>query len=302
MMKRLGLALAFVLCSGPLQAQVLERAQTAPKTSAAPTTELEPQGRPQSSLHADRADVVPWMIDPAHSHIGFVARHLGFSKTRGVFAKFSASVLADPETAKLSSVEAIVETASVDTGIDRRDRHLRSDDFLNAEKFPQLKLVTKRIKWRGRRFTADVELTIRDVSKPVTFKGELLGLHKVDFGQGEQLRAGYEATATIDRKDFGLSWNMVTEGLAVVADAVQIELAAELSYSPGPNMSAARPPEATTATALAAKPKALRPLPSAGPRVPEPHAPAAPLAPQAPAIGAPNQPTAPSIQLPTAAR
>jgi polyisoprenoid-binding protein YceI len=248
---------------------------------------------------------VEWTLDASHSSIGFVARHLGFSKASGQFKKFAAVVKADPKTAKLSSLEATAETASIDTGIEKRDAHLRSDDFLNAEKFPQLKLVTKSIKWNGNKFTAQVDLTIRDVTKTVPFKGELLGVHQVNFGQGPQMRAGYEASATINRKDFGLKWSMVTEGLSVVADPVQIELAAELSYTPPATTAAAATPAPAAATAAAAKVEttttaaqaAAAKLP-ASPAAAHAAAPAAPTAPKAPT--APAAPAAPKVAPPTA--
>jgi polyisoprenoid-binding protein YceI len=228
-------ALSLLLCTGPVQAQSQPAASpkpaaAAPKPNAAPaqpaTAASAPAGaaekqptptkdKPAPAANSDKN--VEWALDASHSQIGFVARHLGFSKTNGHFNKYDAVVRADPKSAKLASLEATVDAASIDTGIDKRDKHLRSEDFLNTDKFPQLKLTSKSFKWNGNKFTAVVDLTIRDVTKPVTFKGELLGVHKVNFGQGEQLRAGYEASATINRKDFGLTWNMVTEGLSVVA-------------------------------------------------------------------------------------
>jgi polyisoprenoid-binding protein YceI len=191
---------------------------------------------------------VEWTVDPTHSQIGFVAKHLGFTKVNGQFKKFTASAHGDPKTAKLTALEATADTGSIDTGNEKRDKHLKGEDFFNADKFPQLKLVAKSFKWNGNKFTATVDLTIRDVTKPVTFKGELLGVHKVNFGQGEQLRAGYEGSATINRKDFGLTWSMVTEGIAVVADPVQIELAAELSYVPPPSAASTSAPTTPTAS------------------------------------------------------
>jgi polyisoprenoid-binding protein YceI len=229
-------------------------------SAAAPGTAAKTTPAAQASAANPNDKSVDWTLDPAHSQIGFTARHLGFSKANGHFKKFSAVIKGDPKTAKLSSLEATADTASIDTGIEKRDTHLRSDDFFNAEKYPQLKLVTRSIKWNGSKFTANVDLTIRDVTKSVPFKGELLGVHNVNFGQGEQLRAGYEATATINRKDFGLKWNMVTEGLSVVADPIEIELAAEISYPP------------TAPTAAATTPASKSPSASAAPTNPQPSA------------------------------
>jgi polyisoprenoid-binding protein YceI len=159
-------------------------------------------------------------------------------------------VRADPKTGKISALDAAVETASVDTGIEKRDTHLKSDDFFAAEKFPQMRLKLKSIKWSGNKFTAKVDLTIRDVTKEVPFKGELLGVHMVNFGQGPQDRAGYEATSTISRKEFGLKYSAITEGLSVVGDEVTLDLDTEIVYTPP-----AAPAATTTAAAAPAPAK-----------------------------------------------
>lgn len=180
------------------------------------------------------AQATTWNLDAAHSRVAFTARHLGFAKVHGQFRKFAATIQADAKTGKITALDATAETASVDTGIEKRDKHLRTDDFFNAEKYPQLKLKLKSIKWNGNKFTAKVDLTMRDVTKEVTFTGEHFGTHTVDFGEGKHLRAGYEATATINRRDFGLKFNAVSEGLSVVGDEITIELALEMSHTPKP--------------------------------------------------------------------
>jgi polyisoprenoid-binding protein YceI len=177
---------------------------------------------------------VEWTLDAAHSRVAFVARHLGFSKVEGQFKKFAATVTADSKSGKITALEATADTASVDTGIEKRDTHLKSDDFFNAAQYPQLKIVMKKITWAGNKFTATADLTIRDVTKPVTFKGEFLGTHVVNFGQGPTQRAGYEATAKISRKDFGLKYSAITEGIAIVGDEIEIKLQAEIGYTAPP--------------------------------------------------------------------
>ncbi len=179
-----------------------------------------------------KAQAVDWNVDPNHSHIGFSARHLGFSKVEGQFRKYAAQITADAKTGKITALTATAETASVDTDNEKRDAHLRTDDFFNAEKFPQLKLKLKSIKWRGDKFTAKADLTMRDVTKEVVFAGELLGVHEVDFGQGKHMRAAYEATTKVNRKDFGLKFGGVAEGLSIVGDEVQLNLSIEISYKP----------------------------------------------------------------------
>jgi polyisoprenoid-binding protein YceI len=175
---------------------------------------------------------VDWVLDAGHSRIAFVTKHLGFSKVEGQFKKFSATIKADSKTGKISALEATVDTASVDTGIEKRDAHLRADDFFNSAQYPQMKIVLKQINWAGNKFTAKADLTIRDVTKTVTFKGELLGSSTVNFGQGPTQRAGYEASTKINRKEFGLKYAAVTEGLSIVGDEVEIKLQAEIGYTP----------------------------------------------------------------------
>ena len=178
------------------------------------------------------AQPTPWTLDKNHSHIGFTARHLGFAKVRGEFKKFDTTVTADKKTAKITALEATVDANSVSTDNEKRDNHLRGDDFFAASKYGTIKLLLKSISWNGNAFTAVVALTIRNTTKDVVFKGELLGVQTVNFGQGAHRRAAYEATATINRKNFGLSFNGLAEGTALVSDDVEINLEAEFS-APG---------------------------------------------------------------------
>lgn len=179
------------------------------------------------------AQPVSWNLDMNHTTVGFTARHLGFSKVHGKFKTFTGKVTADAKTGHLVSFEATIEAKSIDTGVDKRDNHLRSDDFFAADKFPQVTVKSKSMKWSGTKFTGVATITIRGNTKDVPFKGELLGVETVNFGQGAHLRAGYEATATINRKEFGLHFAGLAEGLSIVADEVQIEITAETSHTPG---------------------------------------------------------------------
>lgn len=174
------------------------------------------------------AEPVEWQLDKAHTKVGFVATHLGFSKVDGHFNKFDAKIKADDKTGKITSLEATAYTDSVDTGIAKRDGHLKSNDFFLAKKYPKLTLTTRSIKWRGDSFTAKASLTLRGVTQPVTLKGKLLGKGRANLGAGDQIHAGYEAKTTISRKKFGLKFSKVSEGLAVVGDEVEIVLNAEI--------------------------------------------------------------------------
>jgi len=178
---------------------------------------------------SSRAEPVQWNVDPSHSEVGFVARHLAFAKVRGELKTFSAQIVADDKTGKIEKLSAEADTASIDTGVKKRDDHLRSDDFFNAAKYPKLKLELKSIKWKGKKFDAVVALTIRDITKDVKLSGELLGIKTVNFGQGPHLRAAYEAEATINRKEFGLNFAGLAEGIAIVGDEVEIHLQLEMS-------------------------------------------------------------------------
>jgi polyisoprenoid-binding protein YceI len=183
-----------------------------------------------TTASAASAQNVAWEIDPSHCEIGFVARHLAFAKVRGQFKTFGATITADAKTGKLASVKASAETASVDTDNEKRDDHLRSDDFFAASKFPKLTMETRSIKWTGDKFTAVVKLTLRGVTRDVTFEGEQLGVRSVNFGQGPHQRAAYEAHATIKRQDFGLNFSGAAEGLSIVGDEIEIQLQVEAFY------------------------------------------------------------------------
>lgn len=181
------------------------------------------------SVSTARAENVAWTLDKAHSGVGFTVRHLGLTKVHGKFTDFDATATADAKTGKVATVEATARAASVSTGVDKRDEHLRTDDFFAADTNPEIKAVSRKITWKGHKVTADVDLTIRGVTKAVKFTGEQLGVQKVNFGDGDQLRTGYTLTAKINRKDFGLKFNAVMEGVAVVSDEVTIELDVQLS-------------------------------------------------------------------------
>jgi polyisoprenoid-binding protein YceI len=175
------------------------------------------------------AQPVPWNVDANHSRIAFTAKHLGFAKVHGEFKQFSAKVIADAKTGKIVELEAEADAKSVDTGVEKRDAHLRSDDFFGADQFPKLKLVVKSVQWRGKTFTTTAALTIRDVTKNVKFQGELQGPQVLNLGQGAHMRAAYQASGKINRKDFNLKFAGVAEGIALVGDEVEIEFEVEMS-------------------------------------------------------------------------
>ena len=163
-------------------------------------------------------------FDKAHSTIGFQVRHL-FSKVPGKFDDFSGQIQLDEANPEQSSVEVTINTASVDTGVKMRDDDLRSPNFFDAKKFPEITFKSTSVKRTGEN-TADVtgNLSMHGVTKEVVLKVELLG--KGAGMQGTTV-SGWDAGTALKRSDFGLSWNKVIEGTQVVGDDVQIELHVE---------------------------------------------------------------------------
>jgi len=167
-----------------------------------------------------------WNIDKAHSSIGFSVRHLVVSKTRGDFDEFTGMMNFDGKNLEAGSVEFTIQTTSIDTDNEDRDKHLRSDDFFNVEKFPEMVFKSKKIvKGDGDSFKLIGDLTIRDVTKEVTFEVEFNGVVTDPWGG---TRAGFSAESTIDRKDFNITWSKTLDGGGlVVGDDVKITVEVE---------------------------------------------------------------------------
>jgi polyisoprenoid-binding protein YceI len=162
-----------------------------------------------------------WTVDNAHSTIGFVARHVVVAKTRGKFTDYAGTVTIG-ENILDSKVEATVQLTSVHTGEDNRDNHLRSADFFDVENHPTMTFASTSIVPDGDDYKLNGDLTIRGVTKPVTFDLEFEGVSGDPWGG---TRAGFSAKAEISRKDWGLEWNMALEtGGLVVSDKIKIEL------------------------------------------------------------------------------
>jgi len=169
------------------------------------------------------SDLTPgiWNVDPVHSSIGFVARHLMVSKVRGRFGTFSGT-LTIAEDPLQSKVEASADISSLSTGDESRDAHLKSADFFNAEQNPTITLVSTGIEPDGDDYILHTDLTINGVTKPVDFELEFEGVSPDPWGG---TRAGFSAQAEISRKEWGIEYNMVLEtGGVMVGDKVKIEL------------------------------------------------------------------------------
>lgn len=162
-----------------------------------------------------------YVLDASHSEVGFEVRHMMISKVRGVFAAKSATIVL-PENVLEATVEATVDVASIDTKDEGRDAHLRSADFFDAENYPTISFTSTGVRAEGGDFFVDGDLTIKDVTKNVTFQLELGGFGTDPFGN---FKAGATAHTTINREDFGLTWNAALEtGGVLVGKDVKITL------------------------------------------------------------------------------
>jgi polyisoprenoid-binding protein YceI len=167
-----------------------------------------------------------WNIDPSHSSLGFTVRHMVVSKTRGRFTRWSGQIRFDPDDLTASSVEVVIDPKSIDTADTQRDEHLRSADFLDVEKYPQASFRSTKVEdLRGDRYGISGQLTVHGVTRPVALETTYEGSGKDPWG-GE--RAGFVASTSIDRKEFGLHWNKALEtGGLLVGDRVELILEVE---------------------------------------------------------------------------
>ena len=170
-----------------------------------------------------------WSIDPVHSEDGFAARHMMVSKVRGRFGAFSGQIVtgADPSD---SSVTAEIDMASIDTGHEQRDAHIRSADFFEVETYPTMTYRSIGVRPHGDGFIVDGELTLKGVTQEVPLTLELNGFGPDPYGG---TRAGFSATTEINRRDFGVNFSAVMEtGGAVVSDKITIHLEIEAVLQP----------------------------------------------------------------------
>jgi polyisoprenoid-binding protein YceI len=165
-----------------------------------------------------------WVIDPVHTDISIVARHFMVSKVRGHFRKFSGTVVTG-ESPLDSSVTATIKAASIDTNNDQRDGHIRSADFLDAEKFPEVTFASTGVRAHGDDFKIDGALTLHGVTKNVTLDVELTGLGPDAYGG---TRLGLSAKTSVLRSEFEMSFHPVMEtGGAVVSDKLDVHIEIE---------------------------------------------------------------------------
>jgi len=162
-----------------------------------------------------------YTLDPTHTRLGFSTRHAMVTTVRGAFTDFAGEAVVDTENPAASTVTVTIKSASVDTGVADRDGHLRSADFFDAETYPEITFVSTDVVRDGDDWTITGDLTIKDVTKPLTIEFESTGSAKDPFGN---TRLGFEGKAVLNRKDWGLTWNAALEtGGLLVSDKIKLD-------------------------------------------------------------------------------
>ena len=160
-----------------------------------------------------------WTIDTSHSEVGFQVRHLMVAKVRGSFASFSGAIVVTGDSA---TVNVDIDPASINTRDENRDNHVRSGDFFDVENHPLWTFVSKAVAVSGNELKITGDLTMRGTTKSVVLEGEFLGVNSDPWGN---TKAGFEASTTVNRKEFGIEWNAPLEtGGVLVGEDVKISL------------------------------------------------------------------------------
>jgi polyisoprenoid-binding protein YceI len=164
-----------------------------------------------------------YVIDPVHSRMGFSARHAMVAKVRGGFGEFEGTAELDGDNPAASKVDVTIQAASFDSGVQMRDDHVKSADFLDVENYPTLTFTSTDIKVTGPdTFDLTGDLTIKDQTHPITIPFSYIGTAKDPYGN---VRSGFEGETTINRKDFGIVWNAALEtGGVLVSEKVTLDI------------------------------------------------------------------------------
>lgn len=164
-----------------------------------------------------------WVFDPAHTKLSAVGRHMMITKVRGYFHDVSGTIHVE-ERPEDSWVEVTIGAASIDTGDERRDQHMRSADFMDVDQFPTITFRSTRVeRVEGAELRVTGDLTIRDATHPITLDVEYLGAEKAPWG--DEIRIGFAATGVLEREAFGMTWNAALEtGGVLVSKSFQLEL------------------------------------------------------------------------------
>jgi polyisoprenoid-binding protein YceI len=176
------------------------------------------------------AETTTWKMDPSHSNASFTVRHLGISNVRGEFRKMDGMLYADDQDVTKSRVEATIDVNSIDTREEKRDAHLKSPDFFDAQNNPKITFKSTKVEKAGDKLKVTGDLTIRGNTKPTTLDVELS--NAIKDPQGNQRRAVH-ATGKINRKEYGLAWSKMLEATPVAGDDVNLEISAEFVQAPG---------------------------------------------------------------------
>jgi polyisoprenoid-binding protein YceI len=178
-----------------------------------------------SSVAIAQADVQTWTIDPNHSSAQFAVKHMMVSTVRGQFDKLSGTIKARGNDVKTLAIDVTIDAASVNTRVENRDKDLRSANFFDVEKFPTITFVSKKSESAGDgRFKVTGDLTMHGVTREVVLDAEG---PSPQITQGQSVRIGASATTKVNRRDFGLQYNRLVEGAAVVGDEITITLDVE---------------------------------------------------------------------------
>ena len=177
-------------------------------------------------LAGNTAGADEWILDKAHSSVNFSVSHLVIARVNGTFGEFDVDFTGSASDFSDAVIETTIKTSSVNTGNEKRDGHLKADDFLNAELYPEIRFVSTGVeKTEDGRYRIIGDLTIRDITKQVVLDTKFNGVVKDPWGG---TRAGFEASTTIDRFDFGVKWDSTTEtGNFVAGKDVEITLLME---------------------------------------------------------------------------
>lgn len=171
------------------------------------------------------AETARWNIDPDHSLVEFRVAHMMVSKTTGRFLDYRGFVEMDADAKTFKAIEAVINAASINTNHEKRDAHLRNEDFLDVQRYPTMAYKMKRYDKQGDKYSVVGDFTLRGVTKEVVLVGTFNGVSQDPWGN---LRAGFSAEGKLNRKDFGMVWNKALDsGGLVVGDEVQIRLEIE---------------------------------------------------------------------------
>lgn len=182
-----------------------------------------PQTAPQLTAPEIAGQSARWTIDPTHTSVGFGVRHMMITNVRGEFRKIAGEVAFDPARPEASRVSATIDVASIDTREEKRDAHLRSADFFDAEHHPEMTFVSRRVRAKGEGYEVAGDLTIRGTTREVTLVVEgVTAAHTDPWGHR---RIGASARAKIRRSEFGMTWNAALEaGGVLVGDEISIQI------------------------------------------------------------------------------